>query len=122
VEVRKFVSELIKTLPPQERFHLADNMRRASRSATRNIAEGYGRFHFKENIRFCRISRGSLHEVIDDLITCRDEKYLDEENFTVGKLKVDRAINILNGYVNYLKRADAQSQMANNQQPITNNQ
>ncbi len=69
VEVRKYVSVLINKFPASEKYDLIDNMKRASRSATRNIAEGYGRFHFKENIQFCRHSRGSLYEIIDDLIT-----------------------------------------------------
>ena len=53
-------------------------MRRASLSLTNNIAEGHGRYHFQENIQFCRISRGSLMELIDDLNTCIDEKYSEQ--------------------------------------------
>lgn len=55
-EVKMFIAGIIKKLPAQEKYDLADNLRRASRSATRNIAEGYGRFHFRENIQFCRTS------------------------------------------------------------------
>ena len=105
VDVRKFVSVLIKKLPVSEKFDLIDNMKRASRSVTRNIAEGYGRFHFKENIQFCRQSRGSLYEIIDDLITSKDENYITEEEYLDGKTKIDRALCLLNGYINYLNRA-----------------
>lgn len=45
-EIRIKVSELVKTFPSEERFELVSQMRRASRSVTHNIAEGYGRFHF----------------------------------------------------------------------------
>lgn len=105
VEVRKFVSDFIKKLPASEKFDLADNIKRASRSATRNIAEGYGRYHFKENIQFCRQSRGSLFEIIDDLITAKDENLMSEKEYVEGKEKIDKALSILNGYINYLQRA-----------------
>lgn len=105
VEVRKFVAELIKKLPATEKYDLIDNMKRASRSATRNIAEGYGRFHYKENIQFCQHSRGSLYELIDDLITCKDENFITGEEFKEGRTKIDKALAILNGYINYLTKA-----------------
>lgn len=103
--MRKFVAELIKKLPATEKYDLIDNMKRASRSATRNIAEGYGRFHYKENIQFCRHSRGSLYELIDDLITCKDENFITGEEFKEGRAKIDKALAILNGYINYLTKA-----------------
>lgn len=106
--IRIFVSELIKTLPKQEQYDLIDNIRRASRSCTRNIAEGYGRFHYQENIQFCRISRGSMVEIWDDLITCKDEKYILEEKFNQGVSLIKYAIKVLNGYIAYLEKAKYQ--------------
>ena len=35
---------------------------KASDSIAANIAEGYGRYHFKENKNFCYFARGSLEE------------------------------------------------------------
>jgi len=103
-EFRKKIYKLIKGLPPEERYNLADQMRRASLSLTNNIAEGHGRYHFQENIQFCRVSRGSLMELIDDLNTCIDEQYfpldylekLKEEGYNVNKM--------LNGYIAYLEK------------------
>ena len=103
-EFRKKIYKLIKGLPPEETYNLAGQMRRASLSSTNNIAEGHGRYHFQENIQFCRISRGSLMELIDDLNTCIDEQYfaldyleeLKAEGYTVNKM--------LNGYIAYLKK------------------
>jgi four helix bundle protein len=101
---RKKIYKLIKGLPPEEKYNLGDQMRRASLSLTNNIAEGHGRYHFQENIQFCRISRGSLMELIDDLNACIDEEYfpldylveLKAEGYTVNKM--------LNGYIAYLER------------------
>ena len=103
-EFRRKIYKLIKGLPPEEKYNLADQMRRASLSLTNNIAEGHGRYHFQENIQFCRVSRGSLMELIDDLNTCIDEQYfpldylekLKEEGYNVNKM--------LNGYIAYLEK------------------
>ena len=105
VEVRKYISIIIKKYPASEKYDLIDNMKRASHSATRNIAEGYGRFHFKENMQFCRHSRGSLYELLDDLITSKDENYITEQEYIDGRNKIERALSILNGYINYLNKA-----------------
>jgi four helix bundle protein len=77
-------------------------MNRAARSTTRNIAEGYGRYHHKENIQFCRISKGSLYELIDDLITCKEDNYISEEDYNAGRTLIDTAIKLVNGYIKYL--------------------
>ncbi len=105
VDVRKYISALIKKFPDSEKYDLIDNMKRASHSVTRNIAEGYGRFHFKENIQFCRHSRGSLYELIDDLITSMDENFITQEEYLCGRDKIETALRILNGYINYLNKA-----------------
>jgi len=78
-ELRKKLTKLAKELPGEEKFRLADQIIRAARSVTNNIAEGYGRFHYQENIQFCRQSRGSLYELIDHIKICFDEGYIDAE-------------------------------------------
>lgn len=45
-EFSRKAAKLIKMLPPEEKFALASQMRRAKLSVTNNIAEGYGRYHF----------------------------------------------------------------------------
>ncbi len=108
-DVKQLIRSITKKLPDSERFDLTDNMIRASRSVTRNIAEGFGRYSFKENVRFCIIARGSLVELIDDIITCAEEKYITEtENIEAIKL-IERANALLNGYINYLERAGAKT-------------
>ena len=103
--VRNEFSGIIKKFPPEEKYALADGIRRASRSITENIAEGYGRFHFQENIQFCRHSRGSLFELKDQLITAYDEKYLTQSEVNDTNQLIDKALALLNGYINYLLKA-----------------
>ncbi len=77
-KLRKEISKLVKTFPSVENFRLSDQMIRASRSVSANIAEGHGRYHFQENIQFCRQSRGSLYELLDHLTVALDENYISE--------------------------------------------
>jgi four helix bundle protein len=113
-EVRNRFSGIIKSLPAEEKYALADGMRRASRSITENIAEGYGRFHFQENIQFCRHSRGSLFELKDQLITAYDENYLSKAEVNQTNELIDKALSLLNGYINYLARVKSTASTKNN--------
>ena len=103
------IAELIKKLPANERNKLRDQMTRARRSITNNLAEGYGRFHYQENIQYCRQSRGSICEIIDDLIECRDENYIEGEKFNSLKEEAYSLMKILNKYIAYLQRAKQES-------------
>jgi four helix bundle protein len=105
-DFRRFIKDIIKKLPPEEKYELASQMRRASRSTTNNIAEGYGRFHYKENTQFCRQSRGSLYELRDDLIISLDEEYIAKSEFEEGIQKLEKCVLLLNGYINYLVKAE----------------
>lgn len=104
-ELRRFVSQLVKTFPKEEQFDLTSQMKRASRSVTHNIAEGYGRFHYQENIQFCRQARGSLYELIDQFIVAFDEKYITNEELIKGKEQINKSLALLNGYIKYLMKA-----------------
>src|SRR5216110_1086747 len=75
-EFRKAMYRLAKQLPSVERFALADQIRRAAISLTNNIAEGHGRYHYLDQIRFTLQARGSLEELLDDLNVCADEEYV----------------------------------------------
>jgi len=104
-QLRINISILVKIkFPIDEKYKLSDQILRSSRSVNANIAEGFGRYYFKENIQFCRISRGSLNETIEHLITAFDEKFLNEEELMNFKSKIDLCGKLLNGYINHLKK------------------
>ncbi|UCG79708.1 MAG: four helix bundle protein [Desulfobacterales bacterium] len=102
-DIRKMIWRLCKKFPAEEKFRLADQMIRASRSSTNNIAEGYGRFHFQENIQFCRQSRGSLFELIDHVLIAEECEYIDNKEREKLTIHITSAIRLLNGYVKYLR-------------------
>lgn len=104
-DFRKEVAKFCKTLPKEEKFRLFDQLIRASRSITANIAEGHGRFHFQENIQYCRQARGSLLECKDHLYCAFDEGYISEELLKSFFEKFDELLKILNGYILYLKKS-----------------
>jgi four helix bundle protein len=104
-ELREQLSTLSRSFPKEERHRLTDQIIRASRSVTANLAEGYGRFHYAENIQFVRQARGSLYEVLDHLTVARDEKYVSEEIFKTMQENVLRAVSVVNGFIRYLVKA-----------------
>lgn len=98
-----FIFEMCKALPSEEKYRLADQLIRASRSIAANIAEGHGRFHFQEQIQFCRQSRGSLTEVLSHIYTALDCKYVSEDKVKEVEQKAEVLLKLLNGYLFYLK-------------------
>lgn len=109
---RKNISKLIKeTFPKSEEYRLKSQLLDSSRSVTANIAEGFGRFHYQENIQFCRQARGSLTESLDHLITAFDEEYFNAEQIKILNTEYQVCLKELNIYIKYLKSA---KEMTNN--------
>ncbi|TPG38742.1 four helix bundle protein [Flavobacterium pectinovorum] len=104
-ELRIFVSQnIIPKFSIEEKYALTSQLRRSSRSVSDNIAEGYGRYHYQENIQFCRIARGSLTEALNQVITAMDENYIEEDLLQQFRERFERTKAILNGYINYLAK------------------
>jgi four helix bundle protein len=106
-EGRKFKNKIYvmtKTFPKDEKYNLVSQMIRSSRSITANIAEGHGRFHYQENIQFCRQARGSLTETLDHLICALDAGFIDEGRFKELEVDYYFILKLLNGYIAYLKK------------------
>jgi len=123
-ELRIFVARtLCNALPKDERYRLGDQVLRAARSTTANIAEGYGRFHYLDNAKFCSNARGSAWEVLDHVITAEDERLAPGEITTEARNHVEKAVALLNGYIAYLRRAaSTKPPLEGDSSPITSNQ
>ena len=100
---RKRVYKLAGLLPAEERFALGQQMRRAAVSVTNNIAEGYGRFSYKDRIHFLVQSRGSVMELADDLNVCEDAGYAKAAHLANLRSDAKEVARLLNGFINYLK-------------------
>ena len=96
--------QILSSLPKTERYELYSQLLRASRSATANIAEGWGRYHYKENIKFLLNARGSVAEILDHALEARAWNYISEEILKNNRLQTDSCIKLINGYVKYLRK------------------
>ena len=108
-EFRKKIYLVCRGFPKQETFELNSQMRRAAVSMTANLAEGYGRFSYQENMQFCRQSRGSVYEIRDHLTTALDAGYITPEQYKQFDLQAISVIKLINGYVRATKQRQLQS-------------
>ena len=122
-EFRKAMYRIAKRLPDVEKFGLVSQIRRASLSLTNNIAEGHGRYHYLDQIKFTLQSRGSLEELIDDLNVCADEDYLPIEEIDSLKEQAWRVRQLIDGYIRYLRdqKNAAGSSSAKEHSPVYGN-
>jgi len=90
--------------PKSEIYGLTSQIRRAAVSVELNIAEGYGRHHILEDIKFLFIARGSISEVQSCLLIAKDLNFSKDKNL----LKIYSDYRILtkriNSLINYKKK------------------
>ena len=95
--------DLVKLFPPDEKFRLVDQIIRAARSITCNIAEGHGRFTFKEQFHFCIIARGSLSEIWNHLLDALDCQFISQTEVDNYYKKIAEVGKLLNRYISFLR-------------------
>ena len=98
----ELVLEMYKTtkdFPKDEKFGLTEQVRRVSSSITANIAEGWGRYHFADKIKFYYHARGSNVEVQNFLILSQDLGYIDKPQIESLKKKVFQGFKVINGLI-----------------------
>jgi four helix bundle protein len=106
-EFRKRMYAAARKLPDFEKYELGRQIRRAAVSLTNNIAEGHGRYHYLDEIKFQVQSRGSLAELLDDLNVCQDEDYLPTAEIVELKERAKEAQRLINGYIRFLRERKA---------------
>jgi four helix bundle protein len=97
--------EVVPHLPADEKWNLTQQLKRAAQSVPANIAEGHGRFHFLDNVRFCYIARGSLVEVQSHVSLAHELGYLSDEIYKRMTSHAESIGKQLNNYIAYLKRS-----------------
>jgi four helix bundle protein len=106
-EFRKRMYAAARKLPDFEKYELGRQIRRAAVSLTNNIAEGHGRYHYLDEIKFQLQSRGSLAELLDDLNVCQDEDYLPTVEIVELKERAKEVQRLINGYIRFLRERKA---------------
>ena len=100
--LRLFVArEVVPHLPQEERFRLGDQLICAARSTTAQCSGTRRTLSFLDNAKFCSNARGSCRDVLDHLVTARDELLISEERLVRGRELAELAVK------NYLKRASS---------------
>lgn len=97
--------QVLPALPPEEKWNLNQQLRRASLSISANIAEGYGRYYYQDNVRFCYMARGSLEETLSHLVFAFEARYISETIYRQFESDGDELGKMLNGYISYLKKS-----------------
>ena len=78
---------------------------RSADSISANIAEGYGRYHYKENRNFCYFSRGSIIETKGWLKKSKTRNLLNEEQFNLLYEKLQTIHLKLNAYLKFIGKS-----------------
>jgi len=103
--------EIVTMLPPEEKWALNSQIRRAAQSIPANIAEGYGRYNYQEIIHYCYIARGSMAETKTHLILAYRLGYIEE---SINKDYQDRLTELgkmLHGYIKHLRNQKNRNQI-----------
>jgi four helix bundle protein len=116
-DFRVAMYKVSRRLPSFEKFELASQIRRAAVSLTNNIAEGHGRFHYLDQIKFMLQARGSLEELEDDLNVCEDERYLPSADVAQIKEAGWHVLRLLNGFLRWLRDRKAGQSLSLHESP-----
>lgn len=87
-----------------EKDTVGKQMVRSADSIAANIAEGYGRFHYKENKLFCFYGRGSIMETKTWLTKAKNRNLIDVIKYTALMRKLETTHKKLNGYIKSIGR------------------
>jgi len=79
---------------------------RSADSIGANIAEGYGRYHYKENRNFCYFSRGSIIETKGWLNKSRIRNLISETEFDLLFEKLQTIHLKLNAYLKFIGKSN----------------
>ncbi|WP_194778213.1 four helix bundle protein [Pararhodonellum marinum] len=103
-ELKEYLrKEVLPKFPGFEKYDLYMQVLRASRSATANIAEGWGRYHYKENIKFLLNARGSVAEILDHALEAHQCNYIDQDAVKEIRKRTTECIKLINGFIRFLR-------------------
>lgn len=99
IEIYKLTVEF----PNEEKFGLTSQLRSAVTSISANIAEGSGRYHYKDNIKFLYNARGSLLETRSHLLIAKELGFIKNADLDLLLKEIQNLGVKLNNFINFLK-------------------
>lgn len=106
-ELRLQILQLLPDFPQTYQFGLCAQLQRSAISVSSNIAEGFGRKSDKEKSHFLNIAEGSLTEVQDQMILCRDLTLLDTNKFTKMYALSEDVHKLIHGLLRYIRNTNS---------------
>ena len=97
-EIRNKIYRITRQFPDEEKYGVISQIRRSANSITDNLAEGSGRASVADRAHFSNIAYTSALETINQLITCKDQGYIDEKVYVLFRKDMDEVMNKLNSY------------------------
>ena len=101
--LRREVLQLCRRSQIRQDYKLSSQLREAARSATRNIAEGFGRWRHKDAARFAIIAKASEVELIDHFQEALTSGYITEKERQHYEHCARKALKPLMGWIRYLE-------------------
>ncbi len=98
-KITVLIYKITENFPASEKFNLTSQLRRAAVSIESCIAEGFGRYHYKDRLNFYYDSRGSLNEVWSQMITAKDLHFVSVETFNSVMQQIEQAEAVLGGLI-----------------------
>ena len=112
-EIGEEVWNLINGWRAFEKDTLGKPLTRAVDSISLNIAEGYGRFHFRENKNFCYCSGGFAYENQKLLEQSLKRNFISQEHYDQIFTKLELFLKKINVYLRPIGKMDAQQNSTN---------
>jgi four helix bundle protein len=106
MELVKMIYEISSIFPESENYGLKSQIRRAAVSIPSNIAEGAARTGSKEFLQYLSISRGSLSEVVTQLLIAKNLGYIKNQDHIIEQ--IDKIFGLLGGLINSLRERKKQ--------------
>lgn len=99
-KLNKIVGKIVNKLPKHEQYGIGKHLLENGRNVPGNIAEGFGRFYYKDSVQFYRVAKGSLNEVKSDVYVCFDRQYIDEILLNEAISQIETVDKLVNGLIN----------------------
>jgi len=99
---------IVRTWPYFHKDTLGKQIIRAVDSVPANLAEGYGRYTFKDRTRFCYYARGSLFEYKTHLTIALQRRLIEPRQHERLLSKANKLGQLLNGFIRHLTRQSSQ--------------
>jgi len=110
LNLSKDIWEVYVNLSTDLKYNIGNQVIRSIDSIGANIAEGYGRFHYKDSIKFYYNSRGSLWESKHWVYLLYQRKLINQERYEKMLADLELLGKKLNGFIKSMKEKNTNDQ------------